>query len=443
MLESIHLRSVATYSDTGVRIDDLKPINFIYGANGSGKTTISNFLADGNSQNIFRACDKEWLGGGELDIIVYNKQFKEDNFKRENIDGVFTLGEATKEKKEAIARLVEKRDQIKADGVKKKTSLDKLTEEKAAVIENYKERFWKDIYKRNESNFKEAFKGFLKKDSFMQRVLDEGEATDEEIASVAELKKESKTIFGDAPKALFKISEIDFSEIHDIERNPIWTKKIIGKNDIPISKLIQVLGNNDWVNAGREFLKEDDDVCPFCQEKTITDNLRRELDQFFDKSFVDDTATVKELKNRYKQESLNAIHSLERVADKERELKTSKLDIDRFSALVKTLDSQSKSNTLTAEVKEKEPSREYSLEDLSSQTEEILELIRSNNAEVTKHNKIVENYDYERAKLIASIWKTLVHFERATISEFTKKRDGLQQGIDRLAAQRRQRPLNC
>ena len=46
MIENISIKNVASFNGEGSQLNDLKRINFIYGANGSGKTTISNFLAD-------------------------------------------------------------------------------------------------------------------------------------------------------------------------------------------------------------------------------------------------------------------------------------------------------------------------------------------------------------------------------------------------------------
>ena len=43
MIKKIVMRRCATYNDTGIVIDDCDRVNFIYGHNGSGKSTISNF----------------------------------------------------------------------------------------------------------------------------------------------------------------------------------------------------------------------------------------------------------------------------------------------------------------------------------------------------------------------------------------------------------------
>ncbi|QJQ95865.1 AAA family ATPase [Halomonas sp. PA5] len=72
MISSINISGVASYDDDGVEISDLKKVNFFYGANGCGKTTISNFLA--NSGDVrFENCSVRWLGDRPIKSLVYNK----------------------------------------------------------------------------------------------------------------------------------------------------------------------------------------------------------------------------------------------------------------------------------------------------------------------------------------------------------------------------------
>ena len=88
MIKNFHINNVATFDSSGVRFEDLTEVNFIYGSNGSGKTTISKSLNRYN-QN----CSIDWLANNPLNIYVYNKIFKENNMSSTNIDGIFTLGE--------------------------------------------------------------------------------------------------------------------------------------------------------------------------------------------------------------------------------------------------------------------------------------------------------------------------------------------------------------
>ena len=74
MIQDLAIKNIATFDSTGIRFDNLERINFIYGPNGSGKTTISSLL---NSEK--QECTVSWVANHPLDIYVYNKDFKEKN----------------------------------------------------------------------------------------------------------------------------------------------------------------------------------------------------------------------------------------------------------------------------------------------------------------------------------------------------------------------------
>lgn len=79
MIENILIKKVASYDNEGIQLSDLKKINFIYGANGSGKTTISKLLSDQDNPES-KDCDLQWKHGQALNSLVYNKEFREKSF---------------------------------------------------------------------------------------------------------------------------------------------------------------------------------------------------------------------------------------------------------------------------------------------------------------------------------------------------------------------------
>ena len=91
MIKKITIRDVASYDKEGVVLDDLRKVNFIYGGNGTGKTTIGRVIGSVDCEEEFPKCEVEWEGE-EREVYVYNKDFKESNLK-ESMPGVFSFGE--------------------------------------------------------------------------------------------------------------------------------------------------------------------------------------------------------------------------------------------------------------------------------------------------------------------------------------------------------------
>ena len=84
----------------GQSIQDLRKINFFYGCNGSGKTTISRVIAD---EDQYLDCAMAWHHGTKMETLVYNRDFVEANFGQSvELPGIFTLG---KKDKETLAKI--------------------------------------------------------------------------------------------------------------------------------------------------------------------------------------------------------------------------------------------------------------------------------------------------------------------------------------------------
>lgn len=95
MIKKIAIKDEASYQGASEVIDGLGKFSFFYGANGSGKTTISRVV---RNPHKYPACEVEWVNGKPLQALVYNKDFVADTFKPdEGIPGIFTLRDADDE----------------------------------------------------------------------------------------------------------------------------------------------------------------------------------------------------------------------------------------------------------------------------------------------------------------------------------------------------------
>ncbi|MDO9154929.1 MAG: AAA family ATPase [Paludibacter sp.] len=433
MIENITIKNVATYNNIGVQVSGLKKVNFIYGANGCGKTIISNFLYNPTDLK-FNRCSLAWQNAISLNTLVYNKEFRERNFGKGKLGGVFTLGEATAEQIKTIDDKTEELKIIKADGIKKKETQTSQVQKKETLENDFKETTWTKIYKKYEPTFKEAFTGTLQKESFKNKLLQEFTANRSILDTFENLKAKAKTIFGEVPQTITPINSISFDRIIEIENSEIWKKIIVGKADVDIAKLIQKLNINDWVNQGRDYLQEDK-TCPFCQEKTITDDFKSQLESFFDETYLNDIKSIKELKQEYNSLSQNLINELNTVETNQKDSKDTKLNNDRYSAYLKTLISLNATNNEFLNSKVKEPSRSIELSSLKEQLDLIAELITNANTEIKKHNDIVTNFNTEKNNLVRAIWKLIIEEYKAEITKFNTDKNGLETGIRALQTQ--------
>lgn len=433
MLESLTIKNIASFNSAGVKIDGLKKINFIYGANGSGKTSLTKLIYNSDDPT-YVDCSLNWRGGFPVKALVYNKDFRERNFGKGKIEGVFTLGQATKEDIDAIEKMQNELELTKIDGIKKREMLDKQILGKNEYEEEFKEVAWSKIYKENEIVFKEGFTGYMKKDTFKEKILIELRDNKDSLLTKENLTEKAEIIFGKKPTAIPTLTIIEFSRLLEIEVNGIWKKKIIGKSDVSISALIQKLNLNDWVNEGRTYIQENK-ICPFCQQETITQNFRKELEDYFDESFTQDSLNVKSLFEEYIRLSQNLLNLLQQIESTENINPETKLKLESFSALIKTLNSQLVSNKELLNSKIKEPSRSIELISVKEQLESIKKLITEGNDQIQKHNNIVSDYTNQRSILIKAIWKFLIEGNRSTIETFLKRVEGMEKAVQSLNKQ--------
>ena len=110
MIESIEVGNESCFKEN-MQLSELSKINYIFGPNGSGKTTISELLA---ANNMEEKSSIHWLHDGVKTIKVYNYHSARTTFTRANGEetGVFLLGDDSKEKHDEIKKL--EKDQEKS-----------------------------------------------------------------------------------------------------------------------------------------------------------------------------------------------------------------------------------------------------------------------------------------------------------------------------------------
>jgi len=119
----------------------------------------------------------------------------------------------------------------------------------------------------------------------------------------------------------------------------------------------------------------------------------------------------------------------------QKELKNSKLNLDKFSSLLKTLISQNTTNNEYLNNKLKEPSRSVELVSQNELLTQISEFITTANEEIKKHNDIVLDYSNQRNNLVNAIWRYLIEEFKSEIEKFSATKKGFETGYNAIETQ--------
>ena len=302
MIESITISDIATYSIAPEELNGLSQFNFLFGSNGTGKTTVSRVIADENS---FPTCTVTWKAGTKLQPMVYNHDFVERNFTQSTeLKGVFTLGEKQVDTLAKIAAAKIELDRFT-------TKIEGLTEalqgvdgtggkkgELATLEAGLKDKCWAQKQK-HDAKLQGAFEGYRgSSEKFKAKVVQELAGNAATLLALAELEKKAESVFGPTPTAEQVVPAVETAKLVGHETNPILKRRVIGKDDVDIAAMIKKLGNSDWVREGRAFFDENGSVCPFCQQST-TEAFAQSLNEYFDQTFVTDSKAIDDLATNY------------------------------------------------------------------------------------------------------------------------------------------------
>ena len=415
------MRNCATYIAHGGSMTDCQKINFVYGANGSGKSTISNYLQNCND-TMFSDCEIKWDSTIHPDIVVYNRKFREQNFSNNSdIAGVFTLGQATIEDIKRLDELKEQRKQRKSQFDRDSESYKKRDALRMKNRDDFKETIWNVILRDQGQQFLEAFSGSRKsKERFLEQVLERYKNRNPNICSLRDLESRKITLFGKKPEVcaefVFKIdSTID--EINRIERDPIFQRVVAGNNDIPVRALIQSLNNGDWVNRGRQYVTKSN-VCPFCQKPTIDEDFRKQIEAFFSGEYDRCMTHIGTLYRDYERNTQSTISALESIVADTNKCTVGKLDIVKFTERIQLLDEVYKRNLTEITEKKREPGKLVALKYTSDIIAELTNAVSTANKSIAEHNQMVANFRSEHKKLVDDVWDYFLDQQDALISGY-------------------------
>lgn len=413
MIKNIKFNNCTPYRRA--EISDCKKINFIFGANGSGKSTISSFLA-GITDTRYSSSSIEWTGEIHEKIEVYNKAFRIANLQQD-MPGIFTLGSATIDDIKALEELKATLEQ-KTKVWEGHCNSYKAKETQKSNRENqFKEDAWLHILKGNETDFQKAFEGFRNsKERFVIELKNRIAGIPNNVGTICnrqDLLHRAETIYASRMEKHNRfIIDMDkpLKNVEDIRNDEIWNKVIAGSKDVDISALINNLENSSWVGQGRQYLRDGSKICPFCQQETITDEFRQQLEAFFDAEYKQKIDYLSMLLLEYRscaKQILEAINAT--IQGKDDSVRTGKLNLGVYETKTALLKAMFEANEKAIEEKITEPGKKITITDISDLVADIQKMLNEANVLIDAHNTLVDRRDTESVVLRDDVWATCIH----------------------------------
>lgn len=434
MVFKVTMNGVASYlSPTTLQSD--KKVTLVYGLNGTGKSTLSNYLYSPGEKK-FGACSIEGLE--DTHVYVYNAKFVRDNFYEiDKLGGVFTLSKANKEIEEQIKvkskALADIESNLKTVAENSAKKASKFSEKKAAA----EEAVWdlKKKYYGGDRVLEYCVRGNIKsKEVLFDYISKIAAPASPPTKTVEVLKKEVEAIEGDQAKTyspLHKFTALG-APVEDAE---IFGQAIVGNQDSPIANLIKKLGNGDWVSQGLPYVdllqSEGDESCPFCQAKTLSAAMAQAIKDYFDETFADALTALKEHQatyDTYVRSQLNFDAFKDNPFYEAR-----KAEIDAYYSGLENL---WKANQEAIERKVRAPSTSVTLLGSVEIINALNAVVDDVNAAISEHNAKIANRDGALEKIKDEFW-TICRWEyKAAIDAFAvhAKEYDAESAVDKVAS---------
>ena len=410
----------ATFTD--VQIDGLTFVNFFYGNNGAGKSSIAHAI-DENDGVV-------WADGksaADYDVLVYNQDYINDNFVNYgDLKGVFIFGEEDVEAKKKIDELADEKK--KKEDAKKAAGED--YKQKPAGVNAALTQFQDNCFSMTaeiRKRFEKCMDGKKQKKGFADAVL--GEKSPKEF-DLSELERLYDVAFDDTARAYSEFKKAGATTYGSLAGKELLDKIIVSSSDTPFANFLKALGSkaSDWVRDGHtHFSGVAGGKCPYCQQK-LPEDFENDIAATFDAQYQQDIRDLGQFQTTYERETANILHTL-------RENTTDvmiSIDLQAYQEKLTLLESKFEVNRQRIAEKVKEPSKTVSLEDTDTLLLDLGALIDDINKLIKANNDVVAAKKSSKTKCKTEIMQHLAFMLASEVKSYTDEVARLNKEIEEI-----------
>lgn len=404
MITEITMNGVASYKQP-TTLHTEKLVNLIYGLNGTGKSTLSEFLRHSEDAFYEHCSLNPKINEDEEEILVYNDKYVQDVFyEKDDFKGIFTISQENAEAYKKIESLRERRQYLQNQQKINEEEKKKREEVHQKAYLTYINSIWKikQDYAGGDRVLEYCLRGYMgSKETLAKAIWDTPAPKTDIIDSIETLKSEASILEraeGMSPISLlpeYTCPELIPSDLKLLE------DVITGNKDSRVSRLIDKLNASDWVKQGLTY--DSQDVCPFCQRPYNDDSILNEIKGYFSHDYEVAIQRIHEIQEKIVAHRDAAI-SLEGKYD---EIECIKLEKDKylrtfnqfFTALNQCVD--------IVQDKEKNPGKSVKIPDIVPVLQELNQVIMISNDLIKAFNQKVTSIKQQRELIKDKFWKRM------------------------------------
>lgn len=408
----------ASYKGTNTTITNLTYVNFFFGNNGVGKSTIAKAIQ--NHTGLTSAPNKN---GTEYLPLVFNQEFIDKNLQSyHNLPGVFTINETNQKIQDQIE--IKEKELKDAQTDKNKASIDR--DKKMNDFDELKTEFQNECWK-DTTDLRKEFNKTLNRKKHKDTFADAIRLATPVDATLLELRRLYDSVYSDTAKAYSEFTTAtEFSDLDCMDGIALLNKAIVNTADTPFAEFLNKIKATEWVTEGHEKYSESaEKQCPYCQQ-FLPDNFEEIISTSFDTQYQENIQLLKELKGEYRRKANEIFVPLSEIpTEVYPQIDTKPLD-EKLSAIKNAI----QLNIEVISKKIDEPSTKLSIENVSPLFSDVNEITTEFNNLIKANNEIVALGPKKKKYCEATVLSYFAFKLKDKITAYKKSYDALQKEIN-------------
>ncbi len=405
MKNRLVIPSLPTFTD-GIDIP-LRKVNYFYGKNGTGKSSITRYIRD----------HKEALADRGQSVLIYDTKFKED--METGIQGIYTFGSDNSSLLEMKEELTNEIDEIDAKIEQYEKNIEKTSAEMESCLDSLADLVWKErssLAKSYGTDWSRKYNNNRIK--LAKDLLEKFEEYSADTTSAERINEMNNLLTRDSISRLDLQSKIDEMGID----TSIFATQIVSHTENELNEYYRRLNNIDWVKEGRGY--SDGQLCPYCRQNLPSD-FKEQLEEIFSQVYEEKMEALSET-----IADLDSYYALieSRLSGLELDMLDG-FDYISLASLRQSITDTIKVNRLSFDKKRDSPSLVVELEPLEEKIKAYNQAIELLNAQITKHNEDVDGIKEVVKEFSTAIWGLLAKGSRGDVLKYRDREKELSQSL--------------